>query len=187
MDKHQLIGMMLISMMLITYTQFYAPKPPEQAVQAAHATAAGVAPALHPTQEPHLTMAPIPEQGGGFAVAMQGTEREVVVENDVLKVTLTSHGGRIKAVVLKNYKDHKGEPLTLLDGQSSVMGFQFTAQAIPLNTSAFFFDTAEQGIEDGGARTITFTLAVGPGQYIRQVFSLPKRGIHLRTGGRWWG
>ena len=185
MDRNQLVGLTLIAVMLITYTQFFAPKPPAQPVTTKEQLVPVVerAPAPHQEEAPHLAaLTPVvPAQYGIFAPAMQGTEKEVVLENEDMRVTLTSRGGRIKQVVLKNYQDHQSQPFTFLDEQSSYMGFQLSTHGMQLNTSDLFFKTADQAqsVKETGLAKATFTLPIGPGQYIRQVFSFPGKGYTL--------
>ena len=185
MDRNQLIGLTLIAVMLIAYAQFFAPKPSVQPIHAKanQSTVVERVPALHQEQKPHLAAhTPVPSaQYGIFAPAAQGIEKEVVLENEVMKVTLTSRGARIKAVVLKHYQDHKNQPLTLLDAQSSTMGFQWTTHGTQLNTNALFFETTaqDQSVEETDLAAVTFTLSIGPGQYMRQVFALSEKGYTL--------
>ena len=185
MDRKQLMGLVIITIMLITYTHFFAPKPP---VRPAHTTAhhdSAVESVPHPHQEQTRNIAtPLPvslAQDSIFASAVQGIEKEVVLENETMKVTLTSRGGSIKEVTLKNYQDHQNQPLTLLDAQSSIMGFQWVANGTQLNTNALLFKTTAQDQSAGahGVAKATFTLPLGPGQYIRQVFVLAESGYTL--------
>lgn len=171
--------------MLIAYAQFFAPKPSVQPIhtKANQSTVVERVPTLHQELSPHLaghTPASL-AQYGIFAPAAQGTEKEVVLENKVMKVTLTSRGARIKEVVLKHYQDHKNQPLTLLDAQSSTMGFQLTTHGTQLNTNTLFFETTaqDQSVEETDLAAATFTLSIGPGQYMRQVFALSEKGYTL--------
>ncbi|MEM9416851.1 MAG: membrane protein insertase YidC [Bacteroidota bacterium] len=180
MDRNQLIGLTLISVMLITYAQFFAPQPPARPATTQEAPTASVS--TSPEEEAPRTLTPTSlAHYGRFAPAMQGTEKEVVLENEVMKVTLTTRGGRVKEVMLKNYQDHQGQPLSLLDDKSSRMGFQFSTQGLPLNTSDLFFETGaqDQSVQGESKAQTTFTLALGPGQYLRQVFTLPGKGYTL--------
>ncbi|MBK9317889.1 MAG: YidC/Oxa1 family insertase periplasmic-domain containing protein [Bacteroidetes bacterium] len=52
---------------------------------------------------------------GVFSAAGQGEEEIVSIENEVLKVNLTTRGGRIKSVELKQYKNFEGKPVRLLN------------------------------------------------------------------------
>jgi YidC/Oxa1 family membrane protein insertase len=184
MDRNQLIGVTLISVMLIVYAQFFAPTPPVKPMPTKEqgSVIERISP-LHQAQTPHLAAhAPVSSaQYGIFAPAFQGIEKEVVLENEVIKVTLTSRGGRIKNVVLKNYQDHTNQSLTLLDEHSSAMGFQCTMHGTQLNTNALFFETTaqDQSVEEAGLATATFTLPIAPDQYIRHVFTLSSKGYTL--------
>ena len=43
------------------------------------------------------------------------TESEVVVENELYKITFTNRGGQVKSWVLKKYDNEKGRPLDLVN------------------------------------------------------------------------
>ena len=45
-------------------------------------------------------------------------ESFAVIENDALRVTISSQGGQIASVVLKNYKNHLGKPVEITNNQS---------------------------------------------------------------------
>ncbi len=183
MDRNQLIGLTLISVMLIVYAQFFVPKFTGQPVHTKEHQSLVVEriPSLHQAPDLAVHTSVAAAQYGVLAPAVQGIEKEVVLENEVIKVTLTSRGARVKAVVLKNYQDHQKQPITLLDAQSSVMGFQFSTHGTQINTNALFFETTaqDQRVAETGLATATFTLPIGPGQYIRQVFALSGKGYTL--------
>jgi YidC/Oxa1 family membrane protein insertase len=184
MDRNQLIGVTLISVMLVVYAQFFAPIPPvKHTLTREQGTFTESIFPLRQAPPPHLATHAVvsPAQYGILAPAVQGTEKEVVLENEVMQVVLTSRGGRVKNVVLKNYQNHKKQPLTLLDEHSSAMGFQYTMHGTQLSTNALFFETTVQdpSVEGTGLATATFTLPIAPGQYIRHVFSLSSRGYTL--------
>ncbi|MEL6607126.1 MAG: membrane protein insertase YidC, partial [Bacteroidota bacterium] len=179
MDRNQLIGLTLISVMLITYTQFFAPQLPVKPITTQEVSTN--VPALSQEEAPQATTPSVASlaQYGPFAPAMRGTEREVVLENEVMKVTLSSRGGRIKEVILKNYQNHHNQPLTLLDGQSSDMGFQLSTQGKQFNTNDLFFATAVHKPTEEEGEKVIFTSTVGPGRYIRHTFTLPHKGYKL--------
>jgi len=183
MDRNHFIGLTLIFAMLIVYAQFFAPKPPIQSASTREQNATvQPASASHQAQASPLSSDSLTEaQYGIFAPAVHGIDKEVVLENEVMKVTLTSRGSRIKEVVLKQYKNHQHQPLILLDEQSSVMGLQFALHGTQLNTNALSFETTaqDQNVEATGLATATFTLSVGPGQYIRHIFSLSGKSYTL--------
>ncbi len=171
--------------MLLAYAQFFSPRPSVRPVnmEAHRDPVVAKVPDLHQVRNPGLAAcSPIdPSQYGIFAPAALGIEKEVVLENEVVRITLTSLGGSVKKVVLKKYKDHSNQLLTLLDEQSSSMGFQLFAYGKKLNTNALFFETAlpDQSVGETDPITATFSLPLGPGQYIRQIFTLSDTGYTL--------
>ena len=115
------------------------------------------------------------------ALTTQGVEQEVVLENEMVKVTLSSQGGSIKQVVLKQYKDPRGEPLVLLDAHSSHMGFQWAHPDVSLDSHAAFFVTEDKDQCVSGAEKAqaTFLLSLEAGKYLKHTFSLSGQGYTL--------
>ena len=79
---------------------------------------------------------------GTFAIAAQGTEQLVTLENKVLRLTLSTHGGVIKRAELLDYRANGDSinPLSLFRGDESSMAFTLiTANNRILQTSNFYF------------------------------------------------
>ena len=79
---------------------------------------------------------------GTFAIAAQGTEQLVTLENEVLRLTLSTHGGTIQRAELLNYHANGDtiHPLSLFRGDESSMAFTLiTANNRILQTSNFYF------------------------------------------------
>ncbi|MDR2086362.1 MAG: membrane protein insertase YidC [Dysgonamonadaceae bacterium] len=82
---------------------------------------------------------------GNFAQATEGEEQLITLENNFLKIDLTSKGARIYSARLKNYSDYRQEPLTLFDGDESSFDITLiTANNRVLNTSDFYFEVVRQ-------------------------------------------
>ncbi|NOY36890.1 MAG: membrane protein insertase YidC [Chlorobi bacterium] len=84
----------------------------------------------------------------------------ITVENDLMKIQFSSKGGRVYAVVLKNYRRYDSLPLVLFRGDSTEFGFRFfTADNRLIETSKLFFspqtDTSYIRVKDS-----TYTLAM---------------------------
>ena len=62
---------------------------------------------------------------GSFASTQSGAEVTKVLENDVVKVTLSNFGGVIKCIELKNYKTFDGKPLVLANEKTFAEGLEF--------------------------------------------------------------
>lgn len=177
MDKNKLVGLILISLILVVYTYFESKQP--RPVQVSYKAT---------TQEPGaITPAPLSEEltshlpSGIFAAATQGITQEVILENEDIRVTLSSQGARVQEVVLKKYLDYLGKPLKLLDNQSNKMGFHFASSQTPINTSNLFFNISDdkQYVQSQDVKQVTFVLPLGHDRYIRQTFSLAGKGYSL--------
>ena len=80
-----------------------------------------------------------------FASAAKDSDRTFILENELLKATVSSKGGRISSVLLKKYRTHDSLPLYLFDKDSSSFGILFdTEHNRTINTSDLFFRPAEQ-------------------------------------------
>jgi YidC/Oxa1 family membrane protein insertase len=79
------------------------------------------------------------EKYGVFADASEGKEQFYVLENNLIKVTISNKGGKIYSVELKNYKTHDSLPVILLEGDKNSFGMSFFAQNRSINTDDFFF------------------------------------------------
>src|SRR5690606_33883350 len=64
---------------------------------------------------------------GPFGTALAGEEQLIVLENELIRATLTTHGGRVKSVELINETTHEGDPLILFDGDHNKFGLFFSS------------------------------------------------------------
>lgn len=111
---------------------------------------------------------------GSFANAANGQEREIELENDLMKITFSNKGGRITKVLLKEYfvmtPVEEGEnklPLYLLDYEDNEFNYE-----LPLNngtvisTENLFFDVEEKD------NAIVFRAKINDDQYFEQSYAL---------------
>jgi YidC/Oxa1 family membrane protein insertase len=174
-DKNKLWGVLLLSVMLILYSHFFNSPSTISPTEKLPSSAAETS-----------SMAAIPRTSPLFYNFTQGTEQETILENDVLRVVLSSYGAKIKRIILKEYLDHQGNPLALLDEHSSNMGLQFTIQQHLVQTNQLFFKVIQETSHSDSLATTeqiagqtTFMLLLAPNQYIRYTFTLPKKGYEL--------
>lgn len=176
MDRHLFLRWALITALLVTYTQLFVPHMRTQLTQ----QEAKVQPV--PSVPTITTEVEAKEAYGIFANALGGKEQEVVLENELIKVILTSRGARVKRVMLKKYKDHEQNILTLLDEKSSLMGLQFQKAGEPIDVHALCFKHITV-LKDPKAKdaqtTVIFTLPIAKGRYIQQRFTLKKHNYTL--------
>ncbi len=188
------IGMGLIFLLLFLWMQYSAPpkKTPEQ-IQAETTAAqtsadsqttqatAPVTPAVaSPTPAPVSDTeqnAVLTAKFGAFAPASSGQEQLETLENDLVRITFTSKGGRIKEVLLKKFEklntDTSGKdiktPLRLLEDDKNHFEYELpvigTASGKVL-TSDLYFATTKTG------NTLTFRADAGEGRYFEQSYTL---------------
>ncbi|MBR8536187.1 membrane protein insertase YidC [Carboxylicivirga sediminis] len=79
---------------------------------------------------------------GLFASAAEGEQSFVTLENNLVKMKISTKGARIYSVELKDYKTHDGQPLVLMNGDQNKFGFYFTHSNRNFHTNDLFFDVA---------------------------------------------
>ncbi|MEE0923333.1 MAG: membrane protein insertase YidC, partial [Paludibacteraceae bacterium] len=163
MDKNTWLGFLLIAAIIIGFSMLNRPSQEELAeqqriqdsiavAQAQEAEAQRVSQELTAQLEQNTNNAtPISQDSlqvqlqavyGTFAQAAQGTEQLVTVENEVLRLTLSTHGGTIQRAELLNYRANGDtiHPLSLFRGDESSMAFTLiTANNRILQTSNLYF------------------------------------------------
>lgn len=184
MDRNQIIGIVLILAMLVGY-QYLVPKPapekkPAQQTQTSKPkTAAGAAAAIDKAEQP-LDSAAMRAQFGDFASAATGQEQEIVLENNDMKVTFSTLGGRVKEVVLKNYKTYDQKPLVLIDEESSRTVLELPTRQGKVDLHQLYYQTnAQSGAVGGQPKQISFRATTGGGNAVEQVYTMPAEGYVL--------
>ncbi len=76
---------------------------------------------------------------GVFYEAAKGTEKFITLENNLMKVRVSTKGGKIYSVELKDYKRYNGQPLVLFEGDKNRFGLNFFSQNKSIQTDQFFF------------------------------------------------
>ncbi len=123
---------------------------------------------------------------GPFGVAATGEQKFIVLENDLMKLSLNTKGGSIYKVELKNLFRYDGTPLVLLDGPENKFGFNFYVGNKSISTPELFFKPffdGKQSIDSSytvsGSDSITIAFRLYPQQinetresYIEFVYTL---------------
>ena len=181
MDKNQATGLILFAAVILIYSIFFASSPEIPAVETEKVTQTE---AVDGTQTPSnqqvlsandstLDASRI-EKFGVLAVLTKGNEEEIILENDLIQVKISTKGAQIKQVILKEYKSWTMEPLILFDEETSKMAFSLESQKGSLNLEDLYFQSEISNSEnEAGIKTQTLTLKAGTesGQLI-QTFSL---------------
>ncbi|WP_214070225.1 membrane protein insertase YidC [Mucilaginibacter sp. dw_454] len=116
-----------------------------------------------------------------FGSSLQGVEKLVTIENKDLRVKLSSLGGRIYSVELKNFKTADQKPLILFEGDANKFGFSFATGVATINTSERYFTPSAAGLQVAGqdSSAITMRLSYSPTQYIDYIYTLKGEGYKV--------
>ncbi len=112
---------------------------------------------------------------GDFAAASKGENKTILLENDLMKVSISPKGGRISSVELKAYKTWEQKPLILFDADSSVQNLTFKAYGKEFATDSLFFtpEGSSFNITSTDSKSLSMRLYAGDkGKYIEYVYSL---------------
>ncbi|SDM56943.1 YidC/Oxa1 family membrane protein insertase [Catalinimonas alkaloidigena] len=189
MDRNQLTGFVLIFAILLGYWFFFRPQPvsspPDErgTEQVLDSVADTPVAASEPDEALPDSVREVRNQQryGSFANALQGQAREIVLENQDVKIALDTRGGRIKTVELKGYKTYQGQPLVLFDEQNAQLDLLLGTANGDINLADLYFQTdapAQLTIAEGDSQQVTFTLPVAGGT-IRQTYSLAGQGYQI--------
>ncbi|MEO6904036.1 MAG: membrane protein insertase YidC [Bacteroidia bacterium] len=106
---------------------------------------------------------------GNFIDAAAGDNKLIVLENKVMKVNISSKGGRIASVQLKEYKTYDGKPLILFQADSSIQNITFATNSKSFSTDSLYF--VSENNQD--SKNIAMRLYAGnKSKYIEYVYSL---------------
>ena len=122
--------------------------------------------------------------GEGLVGAMSGEEQFYTLENEVMKMTISSLGGKVSDVILKEYTKYadegEGEPLRMFDPKSAKFDLGFYMRRgyneSKLNTEGFYFTSegVESAVDSEGAQTqrLTMRLAMDESSAIEFIYTM---------------
>jgi len=182
MDKNTYTGLFLI--MLILFGFFYLTRPSDADIKAEKARQhqdslkrAGIKQVVTPVKADSSSKTIELDSAtlrSPFGATMVGSDQLITLENDELIIKLSTLGGRIQSVELKNYKTFDKQPLILFNGLQNHLGLYFTAAGKSINTNTLYFKQVSQD-----QSSVTLRLNYSANQYIDYVYSLPKSGFKL--------
>ncbi len=116
-----------------------------------------------------------------FGASTVGTEKFITLENKDILVKLSTQGGRVYSVELKNYKTFDKKPLILFDGDRNHFGLSFTAGNNSINTDKLYFTPSADGpqVAEKDSGSVTMRLSYSPTQYVDYIYSLTGTGFKL--------
>lgn len=175
MDKNTFTGLLLIAAILLAFTYFMRPSEAdlkkEQLLQDSLKRAQTGAAVEEPVASDSIAREePVDSalMSGPFGSAISGEEEFVTLENELLKLTVSTKGGRIAAVELKNETRWNGEPLVLFEGAGNSFGLNVFVGNRNYSTNDLYFEA----LPSSGGKELTMRLNYGQGQHIDYVYSL---------------
>ena len=123
-DKRLLLSFAVVAIILFasqSLLQKYQPKPqpkPQEQTQPAPATPSKAV--VLPTPQPvaggrKTTLAPIP----AAVIKQASSEADLVIENDLYRITFTNRGAQVKRWLLKKHFDDQGKPLDMVNQRAA--------------------------------------------------------------------
>ncbi len=126
---------------------------------------------------------------GVFANSAHGEQKSYFIESDLVKLEISSLGGKIISVELKEYQTYDTLPLILFDPESVEFGFSFFSNNRSINTDQLYFEPfwyqlSHQGKEHltvQGSNRLQFGMRiytslidslVNPDQYIEYLYTV---------------
>jgi YidC/Oxa1 family membrane protein insertase len=119
---------------------------------------------------------------GSFASAAEGNDQFFTLENKKIKVTISSKGGRVYSVELKDYQTWDSLPLILFDGEENYLGLNFFAQNRNISTNELYFNPLTEDVNTNPElpSRLTMRLEAGEGRFIDYEYTLEPDGFLLQ-------
>ncbi len=184
MDKNSVIGFSLIMLLLFGY--IYINQPTQEQIEAHKRTQDSIAhakdieqikaeqEALRRQEEKANLLAGSLANPDSLLQAPTQKEEFSVLENELVKITLSNKGGRIYSVELKNYKTFNKKPLILWEGATNKFGLDFTTKGHSISSQNLFF---ESSIPNDS--TLLMRSKVAESGYIEYAYVLPKNSYEV--------
>ena len=195
MDRNTIIGLTLIFILLLVWQQVMQPTEEEileqqqrqdsiEAVQQRQDSLEEIeedttsALEVVETQGDSLRLLRRQAAYGPFSGAAAGTARDVVLENDLFRVTFSTKGGRIREALLKNHDkvvgNEKGKdvkaPLSLLENEKNKFEYFFPVANLPtggVSSGDLYFEVVKSD-----QQSVTFRAAADNGGYFEQSYRI---------------
>ena len=200
MDKNSVIGLVLIGLLLVAYTIYQRPgeaqiaeqKRLQDSITAVQAqieadktvnsfekAQADTLDLLEPSGADSLGMAVRNEalklKYGVLAASAEGTESDVEITTDLLKIKFSNKGGVPVRAELTAFSTYDSLPLILFDESTANLGMEFTYPSLGnFNTGDFYFKSnSEDGKLTGDdVKILVYELSLGDGRKIENRYTI---------------
>jgi YidC/Oxa1 family membrane protein insertase len=166
-DKNTILGIFLIVLMVGLYTWNLSKQTKTMAAQVP--TTVDSSAITKDTLATVKTVVSSPKDTNS-TVAVSSPNQQFILENELVKIEISSNGGEINNAVLKKYTTFENKPVQLLDKNKTKWSYNFPTQTGTLNTSkeSFALVSNTNGI-------LTLQSASG----VKLIYSLPSNSYKL--------
>jgi YidC/Oxa1 family membrane protein insertase len=177
MDRNQATGLILFAAVILIYSMFFASGPEIQPIEEASQAKVeqpdtSILDSVQQTVLPDsLVDAQRVSKYGMLAPLTLGEEKEEILENELVKITVSNKGGEVKEVLLKNYFSWKNEPLKIFEAGNSSMSLSADTRFGTFDLSDFYFESKLSTEDLEGVKTQVLILKAGTesGQIIQKL------------------
>ena len=204
MDRNSIIGVVLIGVILIGYSIFTQPSTEEIAAKRATADSLNIVRQEAAKQLKLDSIAEVNKQFaidttivdtlavdavtndsinnivsnnkyGVFADASKGNDEYYTIENELLKLKISSKAGRIVEAIVKNYQTYDSLPLNLLREKSSKFNLSFFAGNLVIQTEDLYF----KAFKEENNKLVLRAYADNDDKYIEYSYDLSKNNYFV--------
>jgi YidC/Oxa1 family membrane protein insertase len=200
MDRNSLIGLFLIGLILMVYSYYAAPPVQESEPKGTTATEAPASgsessSSLNPTDAGRADGSGAPGlNADGKALSSDtslavdsssvlgllrpfhvGIPQEFIIQNPQIRVSLSSLGGAVSEVELKEYTTYRKTPLLLFEKGDARYNFTYSAGGQTIRTEQLHFKAHSQTDS-----SLVLRLEPREGSYIEHRYVLPSSGFELK-------
>ena len=169
MDKNTITGFILMAVVLIGFTWYSQPSAEQIAAQREADSIAAVAMQQDQQRQRQLAKeqaaaaqqaraATLADSTSLLFAAHQGSEQLITIANDLIALTINTHGGTIEDAVLKGYNDQQHQPIHLLSKADAAMVLSLPTKTDNIITSDLFFQPVA-----ADSSSVTMRLPLGTG------------------------
>jgi YidC/Oxa1 family membrane protein insertase len=177
MDRNSAIGMTLMAAILMVYIFFFSPPPtPPPIIKSADSLASVFQKDSVPLQASQKIDSAVIQSYGSLGSFLHGTEELINVENDELKLILSSNG-YIKNAELKKFKTYSQKPLYLINNGNNTFALRAQYDGKELDLYKLFYQP--QVSKQGDSTVVSFTAKMGDNASIKHIYSIPASGFKI--------
>ncbi len=186
MDKNTATGLILMSLLLIIYFQFFSPQVDEPAQTQPEQEQIDESLPIPAQIQPEQNLSAISDSAvsqenkfkyGIFSNGGTGESNITTIENEDGIFSFNSKGGVISRVHLKDFLTYYKKPLILIDENSSKYSLTLTGATNSVNLNELYYKTSKTKRAD--TTYLTFTLDLEDGRQVKQIYAIPSSGFQI--------